>query len=188
MFEKSTENLIIEVSSMQQINGIVQQIKNIMADKGISQTQLVNLLDGKVARSTVLRVFKDADCTLSTLLIILDACGIEIRLDTDRSKEAILAGDIASYRQENEKMREALNASEEEKTFFRDRYEELIDKNTDLTGTITKQQSQIDKMQAQIEKYMERMERSENALYASNEDSRRKDAKIVELMGILEKI
>ena len=183
MDENSEYAMQCEGMTVQQINGIVRQLKDIMEDKGISQTHLVNVLDGKVARSTVLRVFKDSDCTLGTLLMILDACGIELRLDTERSKEAIMAGDIAEYRKENEEMRGKLAEAEENRKFFKERYEELIEKNTTLTKTNADQQKNIDKMQTQIEKYMERMERAENALYASNDDVRRKDAKIVELLN-----
>lgn len=190
MDENSEYAMQCEGMTVQQINGIVRQLKDIMEDKGITQTHLVNVLDGKVARSTVLRVFKDADCTLGTLLVILDACGIELRLDTERSKEAIMAGDIAEYRKENEEMRGKLTEAEENGKFFKERYEELIEKNTTLTKAnadqqtqIGKQQTQIEKMQSQIEKYMERMENAENALYLSNGDCRRKDAKIVELLA-----
>ena len=190
MDENSEYAMQCEGMTVQQINGIVRQLKDIMEDKGISQTHLVNVLDGKVARSTVLRVFKDADCTLGTLLMILDACGIELRLDTERSKEALMAGDIAEYRKENEEMRGKLAEAEENGKFFKERYEELIEKNTTLTKAnaeqqtqIGKQQTQIEKMQSQIEKYMERMENAENALYLSNADCRRKDAKIVELLA-----
>ena len=162
--------------NMQQINSIVNQLKAIMQDNDISQYHLVQMLEGKVTRNTILGFFKDADCKLSTLLMILDACGVELRLDTERSKEALMAGDIAAYRQETEEIRGKLDKSEGECKFFKERYEELIDKNTSLTETISKQQTQI-------EKYMERMENAENALYASNADCRRKDAKILEMLN-----
>lgn len=165
---------------MQRIDNIISELKTIMQSNGISQTAIVNALDGKCARNTVLSVLKgdrgEADPRLSTLLMILDACAVELRLETDRSREAILSGDIAAYRAEVEAARSRLAEVERDKDFYKERYEELIDKNTVLTQTVSKQQ-------AQIEKYMARMERAEDALYAANADSRRKDAKIVELLS-----
>lgn len=166
---------------MQKVDKLIGQLKMIMQDNGITQTSLVSLLDGKVARNTILSVLKeDADCKLSTLLMILDACGVDLRLETERSREAILSGDIAEYRAETERLRSELEEEKSNKDFYKVRYEELIDKNTSLTTTIEKQQNTI-------EKYMSRMEKAENALYSANEDMRRKDAKIVELMKSLGK-
>lgn len=171
---KNLQNL--SGDDMQRINEIVSELKTIMQDTGISQTSVVSALDGKCARNTILTFLKGGeDCKLSTLLMILDACGVELRLDTERSKEAILSGDIAAYRTEVEQMRTELDKETSDKEFYKSRYEELIDKNTSLTNTIAKQQSQI-------ERYMDRMEKAENALYAANDDVRRKDAKIVELL------
>ena len=166
---------------MQRIDFIISELKTIMQDSDISQTSIVSLLDGKCARNTILSFFKgDADYRLSTLLMILDACGVDLRLETERSKQAILSGDISEYRVEAEKMRTDLDEATSNRDFYKSRYEELIDKNTSLTKTIEKQQ-------AQIEKYMERMEHAEEALYSSNADSRRKDEKIVELLKALGK-
>ena len=85
-----------------------------------------------------------------------------------------MSGDIASYRTEAESLRSEVDATKKDLDFFKGRYEELIDKNTALTKTVEKQQ-------AQIEKYMQRMENADNALYAAQDDVRRKDARIVEL-------
>ena len=165
---------------MQRIDNIINELKMIMQNNGISQSAIVTLLDGKCARNTILNVFKgdknDSDPRLSTFLMILDACGVELRLDTERSKEAILSGDIAEYRAEVERIRAELEAANSRRDYLQERYDELIDKNTTLTTSVGKQQ-------AQIEKYMERMEKAENALYAANEDARRKDAKISELLS-----
>lgn len=173
---------------MQQIANIISELKMIMHDNDISQTSIINALDGKCARNTILNFYKgDADCKLSTLLMILDACGVELRLETDRSKEAILSGDIAAYRTEVDNLRSELERSEEGSRFYKERYSELIDKNTDLTHTIMDQQHQIAKQQGQIEKYMERMEKQENFNHAMYEDVQRKDAKIVELLKTVKK-
>ena len=165
---------------MQRIDNIINELKMIMQKNGISQSAIVNLLDGRCARNTILNVFKgdknDSDPRLSTFLMILDACGVELRLDTERSKEAILSGDIAEYRAEVERIRAELEAANSRRDYLQERYDELIEKNTTLTNSVGKQQ-------AQIEKYMERMERAENALYAANENIARKDAKIVELLS-----
>ena len=181
MSEEITIQLNESEVQMQKINQITDELKTIMRDNDISQYAVVNLLEGKCARNTVLSFFKgDADCKLSTLLMILDACGVELRLDTERSKQAIMAGDIAEYRAEAEKLRSALAHETEDKELYFERYTELIGKNTKLTDTIEKQQNQI-------EKYMIRMERAEEALYSANADARRKDAKIVELLTELGK-
>ena len=171
-------------ADMKQINDIVKEIKGIMQFAGISVNSIVTSLNGKCSRQTILNFFGgDADCKLSTLLMILRAVGADIRIDTDMSKEAIISDDIAAYRAEVEQLRAALEQSNTEsgelrkaRDFLQTRYEELIDKNTALTKAVEKQQTQI-------EKYMERMERAENALYAANEDARRKDAKISELLS-----
>lgn len=162
--------------SMQRIDSLISELKMIMQSGDISQTWLVNALRDKCSRNTILTFLNkdDADPKLSTLLMILDACGVELRLDTERSKEAIMSGDITSYRTEAEALRSELDAVKKDLDFFKSRYEELIDKNTALTKTVEKQQ-------AQIEKYMIRMENADNALYAAQEDVRRKDARIVEL-------
>lgn len=163
--------------TMQQIDKIINELKAIMQNTDISQTALVTMLDGKCARNTVLSVMKgEADPRLSTFLMLLDAVGVELRLDTERSKEAILSGDIAEYRAEAERLRAELEAANSRRDYLQERYDELIEKNTTLTTSVGKQQ-------AQIEKYMERMERAENALYAANENIARKDAKIVELLS-----
>ena len=161
---------------MQKIESIVAELKTIMQNNGITQTRIVTTLDGWCSRNTIINFLNkdDADPKLSTLLMILDACGVELRLDTERSKEAIMSGDIASYRTEAEALRSELDAVKKDLDFFKSRYEELIDKNTALTKTVEKQQ-------AQIEKYMQRMENADNALYAAQDDVRRKDARIVEL-------
>lgn len=181
---------------MQQIGSIVDELKTIMNDSSISQTHIVNALDNKCSKNTILTFFKgDSDCKLSTLLMILDACGANLRIDTERSKESILAGDIASYRTDAENLRSELEHTEAEKKYFQDRFDELVNKNTSLAETIDKQQETIDKQQetidkqqaaigkqqAIIDKYMLRMEEAEKALYAVNADCRRKDARIVEL-------
>ena len=105
----------------------------------------------------------------------MDVCGAELRIETEKSREAILSGDIASYRAEADQLRSDAAKAEEDRDFYKSRYEELIEKNTILTKSIEKQQKQI-------EKYMERMENAENALYSANADIRRKDAKIVNLL------
>ena len=154
--------------NMQRINDVVNQIKTIMTDQSISQTSIVSALDGKCARNTILTFFKgDADCKLSTLLMILTAVGADLRIDTERSREAIMSGDIATYRNEAAALRTACADAEAARDAIQERYSELIDKNTALTKTIEKQQEIIFK-------YVERMERAENALY-------RKDERIVEL-------
>ena len=174
------ENNFNEVP-MQKIDSIVSELKSIMQDSDISQTSVVSSLDGKCARNTILSFFKgDADCRLSTLLMILDACGVDLRLETERSKQAILSGDISEYRVESEKMRADLAETTADRDFYKSRYEELIDKNTTLTETVSKQQGQI-------ERYMQRMEHAEEAMYSAVDDSRRKDAKIVELLKALGK-
>lgn len=167
---------------MQKIDLLVSQLKSIMQDNGISQTTVVSILDGKCAKNTILSLFKgDADCRLSTFLMILESCGVELRLETEKSREAILSGDIAEYRATAENLRAELSKAEEEKNQCNARYSELIEKNTLLTDTIAKQQKQI-------EKYMERMENAENALYSANADMRRKDARIVSLLEKLGKL
>ena len=154
--------------NMKKIEEINAELKVIMQDSGISQTAVVNALDGKCSRNTVLTFLKGGeDCKLSTLLMILDACGVELRLETERSREAIMAGDIAAYRTETEKLRS-------ENEHFKARSEELTEKNAALTRIVEKQQDQI-------ERYMNRMENAENAVYKAMEDIRRKDARIVEL-------
>ena len=166
---------------MQKINTIVSELKTIMQDSNISQNSVVSLLDGKCARSTILSFFKgDADCRLSTLLMIMEVCGAELRIETERSRQAILSGDIAEYRAETEKLRSILEEVTEDRNSLNIRYSELIDKNTSLIETISKQQ-------AQIERYMQRMEHAEEAMYSAVNDSRRKDAKIVELLTALGK-
>lgn len=161
---------------MQRIDNIISELRMIMQSNDITQTWLVNTLKEKCSRNTILTFLNkdDADPKLSTFLMILDACGVELRLYTERSRESLLSGDIAAYRAETAQLREELEKMKESLTFFKSRYEELIDKNTALTSTIEKQQ-------AQIEKYMNRMENAENALYAAHENISRKDARIVEL-------
>ena len=166
---------------MQKIDTIVNELKTIMLSSDISQTAVVNLLDGKCARNTILSFYKgDADCKLSTLLMILDACGVELRFETERSKQAIIAQDISDYRDEAEKLRTEIAALTSSIENYKARNEELAVKNKSLTTSVEKQQTQI-------EKYMERMERAEDALYKSNDDCRRKDEKIVKLMKDLGK-
>lgn len=161
---------------MQRIDGIISELKMIMQESGITQTGIVTMLDGKCSRNTIISFFNksETDPRLTTLLMILDACGVKLRLDTERSREAIISGDIEAYRTETEALRTELEKTQSSLEFFKSRYEELIDKNTVMTRT-------IDKQQAQIEKYMTRMENAENAIYDANEDIRRKDARIVEL-------
>lgn len=162
-------------NEMQKTENLVNELRMIMSDGGITQTKIVNALEAKCARNTVLGFFKgDGDPRLSTLLMILDACGVELRLETERSRAAIMAGDIAAYRAEIEEKRAALEKTERDRDFFKARYEELIEKNTALTQSIAKQQTQI-------ETYMTRMQRAEEALYSTQDDIRRKDARIVEL-------
>lgn len=165
--------------TMQRIDSLISELKMIMQANGISQTSIINALEGKCARNTVLSVLNGdrgkTDPRLSTLLMILDACAVELRMETDRSREAILSGDIAAYRTEIEQLRTELDHITKEKEYFQGRFDELVEKNTVLTKTVDKQQSHI-------ERYMARMERAEDALYAANADSRRKDAKIVELL------
>ena len=166
---------------MQKIDFIVSELKTIMQDTDITQTSIVSLLEGKCARNTILSFFKgDADCRLSTFLMIIDACGVDLRMETERSKQAILSGDISDYRVEAEQIRSDLTSAIADRDFYRTRYEELIEKNTALTNTVEKQQ-------LTIETYMRRMEHAEEALYSSNADSRRKDEKIVELLKALGK-
>lgn len=181
MYDKATSEFEISGVSMQKINTIVNELKSIMQDNSISQNAVVSLLDGKCSRSTILSFFKgDADCRLSTLLMIMEVCGTELRLETERSKQAILSGDIAEYRSEAETLRTENAELIANRDFYKSRYEELIDKNTALTDTVSKQQTQI-------EKYMQRMEHAEEALYGAVADSRRKDEKIVQLMKDLGK-
>ena len=164
------------VLTMQKIDFIVNELKTIMQNNDISQNAVINLLNGKCAKNTIISFFKgDADCKLSTLLMILDACGVDLRLETERSRQAIMSGDIAEYRAETEKLRSELSKVTDENEHYKGRNEELISKNTSLTNTIEKQQTTI-------ETYMRRMERAEEALYSSNADARRKDEKIVELL------
>ena len=166
---------------MQQIDNLVNELKTIMQSADISVNQLVRVLESKCAKNTILTFLKgDSDCKLSTFLMILDAVGADMRIDTERSKEAIMSGDIASYRLEAESLRVELQKAEEGKDYFKGKYEELAEKNTQLTETTNKQQKTI-------EKYMERMERAENALYDANENIKRKDARIVELSKLCDK-
>lgn len=166
---------------MQKIDTIVNELKTIMQSNDISQNFIISALEGKCARNTILSFYKgDADCKLSTLLMILDACGVDLRFETERSREAILGGDISEYRQEAETLRSELVSTTADRDFYKSRYEELIGKNTALTKIVEKQQTQI-------EKYMERMEHAEEALYSSNADARRKDERIVELSKALGK-
>ena len=166
---------------MQQIGGIVNELKTIMQSADISVNQIVNALDGKCSRNTILNFFKgDADCKLTTFIMILDAVGAELRMETERSKEAILAGDIAAYRKEAEELRSELQSMKERMDYFKEKYEEVSEKNRQLTETTTKQQNTI-------EKYMIRMEKAENALYDLNESIKRKDARIVELSKLCDK-
>lgn len=163
--------------NMQDIQNLVSQIKAIMADSGVSQTALVNLLDGKCSRATILSILReDSDFRVSTLLLLLDVLGVDFHLQTEKSRQAILAGDIAAYRTETEQIRADLESVTSRRDYLQERYDELLDKNTSLINTVSKQQSQIDR-------FMERMEKAENALYAANEDARRKDAKISELLS-----
>lgn len=160
---------------MQQIYNIVNELKTIMQDGSISVTSIISALEDKCSRNTILTFFKgDSDCKLSTLLMILDACGADLRIDTDRSRESILAGDIASYRTEIENLRSELEHTKEEKNYFQGRFDELVEKNTLLAQT-------IDKQQATIDRYMMRTERHETALFDALENIKRKDARIVEL-------
>ena len=178
--ENVLENILCEVT-MQKINSIVDELHTIMRDNDISQTSVISLLDGKCARNTILSFFKgDADCRLSTFLMILDVLNVNLRLETERSKAAILSGDIADYRAETEALRAQIAQVSEDRDFYKNRYEELIEKNTSLTTTVEKQQ-------LTIETYMRRMEHAEEALYSANADVRRKDAKIVELLTALGK-
>lgn len=176
MCNEMTDYIILGGLNVQQIDSIVKELKTIMQDNDISQNHLVNALDGKCARNTILKFLQgDADCKLSTLLMILDACGANLRIDTERSRESILSGDIASYRTEIEKLRSDLEHTEAERKYFQDRFDELVDKNTFLAQT-------IDKQQATIDRYMLRTEKHENALFDALENIKRKDARIVELM------
>ena len=161
---------------MQRIDSIVSELKSIMDSNGISQNFIINTLDGKCSKNTISTFFKgDKDCKLTTLLLILESCNIDMRFETEKSREAILSGDIAEYRKEAEQLRSDAAKAEEDRDFYKTRYEELIDKNTSMTKIIEKQQGQI-------EKYMERMENAENALYSANTDIRRKDSMIVDLL------
>lgn len=154
---------------MQRIDSIVSELKSIMDSNGISQNFIINTLDGKCSKNTISTFFKgDKDCKLTTLLMILESCNIDMRFETEKSREAILSGDIAEYRKEAEQLRSEIE-------FCKAMNEELSAKNASLTDTLNKQQKQI-------EKYMNRMENAENALYSANADIRRKDAKIVELL------
>ena len=167
--------------NMQQIDSLVNELRTIMQSADISVNQLVRMLESKCAKNTILTFLKgDSDCKLSTFLMILDAVGAEMRIDTERSKEAIMSGDIADYRIESEQLRVRLEKMEKDRDYFKERYEELADKNAQLTETTTKQQNTI-------EKYMIRMEKAENALYDLNESIKRKDARIVELSKLCDK-
>lgn len=175
MCSLTSDKKSIGETEMQRIDGIVNELKTIMQDGSISVTSIVNALGEKCSRNTILTFFKgDSDCKLSTLLMILDACNADLRIDTERSRESILSGDIASYRNDIEQLRKQLDALSEEKDYLSTRYDEVIAKNAQLTTTVEKQQ-------ATIERYMSRMEKSENAIYDALENIRRKDARIVEL-------
>ncbi len=153
---------------MQELNDVVAQIRTIMQTSGYSQNALINALDGKVARNTIMAFLKgEADCKVSTLLLMLDAIRADLRIDTEMSKEALMSGDISEYRTQTERYREQLEDAIKSRDFLQTRYEELIDKNTALTRTIEKQQEQIDR-------YIERMDRAEQNI-------ERKDKRIVEL-------
>lgn len=162
-------------ATMQRIDSLINELKTIMQDNAITPTKVVSVLDGKCARNTILSFFSkgDADPKLSTLLMILDACGVELRLETERSKEAIMSGDIASYRADLEQIRTELDKAKADSEFYRSRYEEVSEKNTALTRMVEKQQNQIDR-------YIDRMEKAEEAIY-------RKDARIVELSKLCNK-
>lgn len=175
MSDKLNHIVYFTGAEMKKIDNIVRQIRTIMETNSISQNFIVAAADGKCSRSTILNFLKgDGDCKMSTFLLILDIIGAELRIDTEMSKEAILSGDIAEYRTQAEQNREKILEFEKENELLQDRYNELIEKNTVLTQTVGKQQTQI-------EKYMERMEKAENALYEANSNIKRKDERIVEL-------
>lgn len=84
MSDKTNYDVQLSEVIMQQINTIVSELKSIMQDNNISQNSVVSLLDGKCARSTILSFFKgDADCRLSTLLMIMEVCNADFRIETE---------------------------------------------------------------------------------------------------------
>ena len=181
MCNSISEIISLGCDEMQQINSIVNELKAIMQDNDISQNKIINVLGDKCSRNTILSFFKgDSDCKLSTLLMIMEACGADLRIETERSREAIIAGDIASYRSENEQLRSEIETVRKDKDFIQERYTELIEKNTTLTNA-------VEKMQGTIDRYMTRMENAENALYTAMDNIRRKDERIVELSKICDK-
>ena len=153
---------------MQEIKNLVQQISTIMKDNGISQTSIVNALDGKCSRMTILNLFKgDGDFKVSTLLMVLDVIGADLHLETEKSREAIMAGDIASYRAETEQLRVKVAEQQAAAENAAQRITELQEKNGTLTGI-------VDSQQRVINRYIERMDLAE-------QDLRRKDKKIDDL-------
>ena len=154
--------------NMQEIKNIVDQINMIMRDGNISQNSVVNALEGKCARATVLNIFKgEGDFKLSSLLMVLEVIGVDLRLETEKSREAIMAGDIAAYRVDNEKLRSDLEKERSANAVLNARVNDLQASNVRLTGTVESQQQTINR-------YIERMDRAEQRL-----DS--KDERIVEL-------
>lgn len=154
--------------NMQDINNVVAQIKTIMQASGYSQNALINALDGKVARNTISAFLRgEADCKVSTLLLMLDALRADLRIDTEMSKEAIASGDISGYRIEAQALRDEIADAGEKLRAANERIADLQSKNEKLTNTIESQQHTINR-------YIERMDRAEQ-----NID--RKDQRIVEL-------
>lgn len=153
---------------MQEIKNLVQQISTIMKDNGISQTSIVNALDGKCSRMTILNLFKgDGDFKVSTLLMVLDVIGADLHLETEKSRAAIMAGDIADYRAETEQLRVKVAEQQAAAENAAQRITELQEKNGKLTDTVESQQRVINR-------YIERMDLAE-------QDLRRKDKKIDDL-------
>lgn len=148
---------------MQEIKNLTQQISTIMKDNGISQTFIVNALDGKCSRMTILNLFKgDGDFKVSTLLMVLDVIGAELRLETEKSREAIMAGDIAVYRVENEQLRTELDKERSANAVLTSRVDDLQASNARLTATVESQQQTINR-------YIERMDRAEQRLDSKDE-------------------
>lgn len=168
MCNKLTHPVYFIGEIMKQIDNLIQQIKTIMQVNGISQRFVIASAEGRCSRSTILNFFKgDGDCKMSTFLLVLEIIGAKLHIETEMSKEALMAGDISEYRAKIDLLSEQLSEVSSARDTLQIRYNELIDKNTALTRTLEKQQEQIDR-------YIERMDRAEQNI-------ERKDKRIVEL-------
>lgn len=153
--------------TMQEIKDIITQINMIMHDGGISQTSVVNALDNKCSRVTILNLLKgDGDFKMSTLMMVLDVIGVTLRLETEKSREAIMAGDIAVYRTETEHLRTDLESVCSERDAALSRVVELQEQVKKLTGIADSQQHVINRYIERIDAYEQRNDRKDDRIEA----------------------